>query len=65
MIDLDAINNIPMYDPMYTMVYSANSSNVCLNMCDGKILYEDGEYKTLDIEKLRYEMKDVCEKYFD
>lgn len=65
MLDLNAINNIPMYDPMYTMVYSANSSNVCFTMCDGKILYEDGEYKTIDIEKLRFEMKDVCEKYFD
>lgn len=59
MLDIDSINNIPSYSPVYTLVYSANSSDVCFNMVDGKILYEDGEFKTLDIEKLKSEMKKI------
>ena len=64
MIDLDAVNNIPRFSPIYTLVYSANSSNVCFNMVDGKILYEKGEYKTLDIEELKYEMKELNKSFF-
>ncbi|MBR5313906.1 MAG: amidohydrolase [Clostridia bacterium] len=59
MIDVDSINNIPSYSPVYTLVYSSNSSDVCFNMVDGKILYENGEFKTLDIEKLKVEMKKI------
>ncbi len=64
MLDLDAINNIPMFDPTYALVYSANSSNVSFNMVDGKILYEKGEFTTVDIEKLKYDMKKLRENYF-
>ncbi len=65
MLDLDAVNNIPMYDPYHTVVYSANSSNVLMTVCDGRILYENGAYTTVDIEALKYDMKDVCAHYFD
>ena len=64
MIDMNSINNIPSYSPVYTMVYSANSSDVCFNMVDGQILYENGEFKTLDIEKLKFEMKNLKEEIF-
>ncbi len=64
MLDLDAINNIPMFDPTYALVYSANASNVCFNMVDGKVLYENGEFMTVDIENLKYDMKKLKENYF-
>ena len=31
------------------------STIVCLTMVDGKVLYRDGEYTTIDIEKVKYE----------
>ncbi len=65
LIDLDAPNNQPIYDLYNTLAYSANSSNVLLTMVDGKILYERGEYKTIDIEGLKYEFARVCAHYFD
>lgn len=65
LIDLDAVNNIPYYTLPYSAVYSANSSNVKLTMVDGKILYENGEFPTIDIENVKYEMKEVCAHYFD
>jgi 5-methylthioadenosine/S-adenosylhomocysteine deaminase len=64
-LDLDAVNNIPLYDPLHTLLYSANASNVCMTMVDGKILYENGEFKTLDIEQIKYNMKNICRHYFD
>lgn len=64
MLDMDEINNIPSYDPIYTLVYSASSSNVCFNMVDGSILYENGQYSTLDIEKIKYDMKNTVSGYF-
>jgi 5-methylthioadenosine/S-adenosylhomocysteine deaminase len=65
MIDLNAINNKPCFDTYCTLSYSANSSNVLLTMVDGDILYENGEYKTIDIEKALYEFDHVCKHYFD
>lgn len=64
-VDLDRIHNIPSYDPLYTLLFSANSSDVVLTMVGGRILYENGEYPSLDIEKVKYEMRDVVSHYFD
>lgn len=65
LIDLDSINNIPFVDPASTLAYSAKESDVVLTMCDGKILYENGEYKTIDIESLKSEAKETIEHYYD
>lgn len=65
LLDLDSVNNIPSYNPAYTAVYSANGGDVRLTMVDGKILYENGEYTTLDIEKVKAEMRYTCAHYFD
>ena len=64
LIDLDAINNIPYFDPCYAAIYSANSSNVYLTMVDGRILYENGEFTTIDIEQVKHNMRFICENYF-
>ena len=65
LIDLNAINNKPCFDTYCTLSYSANSSNVLLTMVDGDILYHNGEFTTIDIEKVTYEFDDVCKHYFD
>ncbi len=64
MLDMDTINNIPSFSPVYSFLYSANSSNICFNMVDGCILYENGEYKTLDIEKVKSDMKQLKKDFF-
>lgn len=40
----------PAFDPMSMLVYSAQASDVCMTMVDGRILYENGKYFTLDPE---------------
>lgn len=65
LVDLDAVNTIPSYGYETTLLYSARGSDVRMTMVDGRILYETGEYKTIDIEKLKYQAKDVIKHYFD
>ena len=57
MLDLDKPHLTPMHNPMSHAVYAARGSDVCLTMVRGKILYENGEHKTIDMEKVRYELK--------
>lgn len=37
------------------LVYSAQGSDVVLTMVDGKVLYRDGEYLTVDVERAAFE----------
>ena len=65
LVALDTVNNIPSYGYETTLLYSARSSDVRMTMVDGRILYQNGQYKTIDIEKLKYKAKDVIKHYFD
>ena len=65
MLDFDMIHVMPVYQYCDAFLYSANSSNVVMTMVDGKILYEKGEYTTLDIEKLKFQFRKVTENYFN
>lgn len=64
MLDFDKIHVMPVYDYCDAFLYSANSSNVVMTMVDGNILYENGEYKTIDIEKTKYQFHQITENYF-
>ncbi len=54
-LDIDAPNMKPVHDLLCNIVYSADPTNLLLTMVDGRILYENGEYKTIDIEKVIFE----------
>ena len=49
-IDFRKPHLYPNFEPMALLVYSAQASDVCMTMVDGKILYEDGKFLTLDPE---------------
>jgi len=55
MLNLDAPHLFPLYEPCAAIAYAARGSDVCLTMVQGRILYENGEYKTIDLEKIRSE----------
>ncbi|MDR1136362.1 MAG: amidohydrolase [Clostridiales Family XIII bacterium] len=57
-LDISHPNMHPVHDLLNNIVYAASGSDIALTMVDGRILYEEGEYKTLDIEKVVFE----CEK---
>ena len=64
MLDMDMLHTLPIYDPCDSFLYCTNSSNVAMTMVDGKILYENGEFKTLDIEKIKADFKNITKTYF-
>lgn len=64
LIDLNAINTIPHFDLADSFLFSANSSNVCMTMVDGKILYENGEFTTIDEEKLKFDFSSMIEDFY-
>lgn len=52
-IDLDTPMLTPVHNALSTAVYSASGRDVFMTIVRGKVLYENGEYKTLDIEKIK------------
>ena len=57
MLNLDVPHLFPLNDPCAAVAYAARGSDVCLTMVQGRILYEDGEYKTIDVGKVRSEVE--------
>ncbi|MCI9161012.1 MAG: amidohydrolase [Anaerotruncus sp.] len=41
----------PCHDMAGNLIYAGQGADVCLTMVDGKILYRDGAYTTIDLEK--------------
>jgi 5-methylthioadenosine/S-adenosylhomocysteine deaminase len=60
MLNLDAPHLSPLNEPCSVVAYSARGGDVCLTMVQGKILYENGEFKTLDLEKILDEVENYA-----
>lgn len=58
-ISLDSPSLYPDYDVINNIVYSAEKSDVILTMVDGEVLYENGEFKTVDVEKIGSECNKI------
>ena len=41
------------------IVYSAEKSDVVLTMVEGEVLYKNGEFTTVDVEKIGYEVSRI------
>ncbi|MDR2355313.1 MAG: amidohydrolase [Clostridiales Family XIII bacterium] len=54
-LDLSVPNMHPVHALANNIVYAAAGGDVRLTMADGKVLYRDGSYKTIDIEKALFE----------
>ncbi len=54
-VALDRPHLTPCVDTAGLVAYSMQGSDVVMTMVDGRILYENGEYLTLDKEKILYE----------
>ena len=54
-LDIDQPHMKPVHSMTDNLVYSADGADVEMTICDGKILYNNGEYTTIDIEEVEYE----------
>ncbi|MCI8422728.1 MAG: amidohydrolase [Lawsonibacter sp.] len=57
LVDFTGENLFPCHDIAENLVYSAAPSNVVMNMARGKIIYENGQFLTLDLERIRAEVE--------
>ena len=51
-LDFNKPHLVPCYDVLTNIVFSAQASDVVLTMVAGDVLYRDGKYKTIDINKV-------------
>lgn len=63
-VNMDRPHMIPAFEPMPMLVYSAQAADVAMTMVDGKILYENGEYMTIDREKVIYDVKQAVKRLY-
>lgn len=61
-IDLHRPNMQPINNVLKNIVYSGSKDIVKMTMINGKILYENGEFKNIDIEKIYYNAQKVTDR---
>ncbi|MEY8320402.1 amidohydrolase [Lachnospiraceae bacterium 46-61] len=63
-IDYHSINLLPCIDVISSLVYATLPSDVKMTMVNGKILYENGQFHTIDIEKVMHEVSRIGRKLY-
>ena len=46
------MNWLPVHDLMNNLIFSGSGSDVCMTVVDGRVLYENGSWPTLDIDEI-------------
>ncbi|MBN1045366.1 amidohydrolase [Clostridium botulinum] len=49
----------PVFDVLANIFYSSQASDICLSMIDGKVVYKNGVFTTIDIEKVYYNVNRI------
>jgi 5-methylthioadenosine/S-adenosylhomocysteine deaminase len=57
LVDFTRPSLTPCHDVVENLVYAARGGDVCLTMARGQILYENGVFFTLDLDKIKYEVE--------
>lgn len=60
--DMDKGHLQPVFDVLSNIVYSASADDICLTMIDGNIVYKDGEFASIDGEKVIYESNKIKDR---
>lgn len=58
-LETQSSNMVPNYDPFATIVFQANPSNVSTTIVNGKIVMENRQIKTYDMQKNRQQMAEM------
>lgn len=61
----DHPNMMPCHNPVSNVVYSANAGDVSYVFVDGKMLYKNGEFLTLDKEKIYHGFNKTINRIFN
>ncbi|MFW9851491.1 MAG: amidohydrolase family protein [Candidatus Thorarchaeota archaeon] len=64
-VDLSDVNALPFYEPISHLVYSASGKDVSMTMIDGKIVFQDNNFPTIDISEVKKEVAKYQKKWTD
>lgn len=64
-LNLDEVYLKPAYNVLDNLIFSASGNDVVLTMADGRVLYRDGDYPTLDYEKIEYNFENSRQRILD
>ncbi len=64
LIDTKSAHNTPMLNPVNALVYSTKGSDVDTVIVNGRVLMEKKELKTIDEEKVIFEIKEITDKLY-
>jgi 5-methylthioadenosine/S-adenosylhomocysteine deaminase len=56
LVDFGRLNLIPCHSVYDNLVYSARGCDVTMNMARGKVIYRNGEFYTIDLDRVRHEV---------
>ena len=61
-VDMDRPHLVPCSDPLSNLLYSAQAADVVMTMADGQILYENGDFLTLDRDRILREARQAARR---
>lgn len=64
-LDLDRENMIPDYDTIANVVFSAQSSNIIMTVCDGQVICRNGESLLIDEEETKAKARESFYKVLE
>lgn len=50
-VDANVPNMNPVHHMINNLIYSADGKDIVMTMVDGRVLYDNGDYKTIDVEQ--------------
>lgn len=60
LVDFSHLNLTPCHSVISNLAYAAHGSDVAMNMARGKVIYKDGEFLTIDIDRVKREVQDYA-----
>ena len=51
-LDISSPAMQPVHDLLNNVAYAASGSDIVMTLCDGRVLYREGDYPTIDIERV-------------
>jgi len=65
LIDFDNPRQTVCYEPVLNLAYATGGRDVEMTICRGRVLYEKGEFKTIDIEKTLHNARKAKEVFLN
>ena len=60
LVDFSRLNLTPCHSVLSNLAYAAHGCDVRMNMARGKVIYQDGDFRTIDIDRVKREVADYA-----